>query len=46
LHGLETGADFNLLCTDRAGRDVQEILDAGLQSARLGSAVSLPLPAV
>jgi hypothetical protein len=32
------------LCSARVGRDVQEILEAALISARTGAAVSLPLP--
>ena len=43
LHGLETGQAFPELCNDRACRDVQEILEAGLQSAARGQEVSLPL---
>lgn len=43
LHCLETGEPFTMLCDARIGRDVQEILDAGLQSARTGCEVSLPL---
>lgn len=43
LHSLESGAPFTELCSDRVGRDAQEILEAGLISARDGHEVSLPL---
>jgi predicted dehydrogenase len=43
LHGLDTGESFFELCSDRLGRDVQEILEAGLQSVARGQEVSLPL---
>ena len=43
LHALATGQPFPELCQDRHGRDAQEILEAGLRSARSGQDVSLPL---
>ncbi len=43
LHCLETGQPFTELCSERVGRDAQEILEAGLISARKGSEVALPL---
>jgi predicted dehydrogenase len=43
LHGLETGQPFHDLCSDRVGRDAQEILQAGLLSVERGAEVSLPL---
>jgi predicted dehydrogenase len=44
LHCLETGEPFIELCSDRVGRDAQEILEAGLRSVGAGKEVSLPLP--
>lgn len=46
LWALASGASFTDLCQDRIARDAQEILQAGIISARRGSEVSLPLPAV
>jgi predicted dehydrogenase len=43
LHCLRSGSEFFTLCNDRVGRDAQEILTAGLISAREGRHVSLPL---
>jgi predicted dehydrogenase len=43
LHALATGQEFLPLCADRPCRDAQEILEAGLLSARQGAEVSLPL---
>jgi predicted dehydrogenase len=43
FHGLETGLSFPELCNDRACRDVQEIVEAGYQSAASGHEVSLPV---
>ncbi len=45
IHCLQTGEPFHLLCNDRVGRDAQEILEAGLQSAERGTEISLPLGA-
>lgn len=44
LSCLDSGHPFLELCSDRVGRDAQEILEAGLQAARSNSAVALPLP--
>ena len=41
---LESGEPFLPMCQDRLARDAQEILQAGLQSAREGMQISLPLP--
>lgn len=43
LHCLDSGEEFTALCSDRVGRDAQEILEAGLLSIEGGTAVSLPL---
>jgi predicted dehydrogenase len=43
LHGIETGQPFFCLTQDRVGRDVQEILEAGLTAAAMGKEMSLPL---
>ena len=40
---LEAGRDVEGLCSARVGRDAQEILEAGLMSARSGCRVDLPL---
>lgn len=45
LHCLRTGEPFPELCQERVGRDVQEILAAGLHAAGRGVEVSLPLAA-
>lgn len=45
IHCLQTGEAFTPLCDDRIGRDAQEILEAGLQSAERGAEISLPLGA-
>ncbi|QGJ72034.1 NADH-dependent dehydrogenase [Planctomycetales bacterium 10988] len=42
LHCIASGESFYPLCQPRNCRDAQEILDAGRQSAHLGSEVSLP----
>lgn len=42
LHGLETGTPFCKLCSIEVGRDAQEVLEAGLLSAKSGAAVELP----
>jgi predicted dehydrogenase len=44
LSCLESGQPIFELCSDRVARDAQEILEAGLQAARLGHEVPLPLP--
>jgi len=43
LHCLETGEHVEGMCSPRVGRDAQEILEAGLLSARTGRRVELPL---
>jgi len=43
LNALETGQPFFDLCSARASRDAQEILEAGLLSIAQGREVSLPL---
>jgi predicted dehydrogenase len=43
LYCLATGQAFTGLCSDRVGRDAQEILEAGLRAANAGAEVSLPL---
>ncbi len=43
VHGLTSGEPFDPLCQGRLCRDAQEILAAGLLSARRGREVSLPL---
>jgi predicted dehydrogenase len=43
VHCLESGMPFMELCSDRVARDAQEILEAGIESVRTGSEVSLPL---
>ncbi|MSR43561.1 MAG: Gfo/Idh/MocA family oxidoreductase [Pedosphaera sp.] len=41
IHGLKTGAPFHLLCDPTIGRDTQEILEAGIRSARKRASVTL-----
>lgn len=43
IHCLKSGEAFTPLCQDRLARDAQEILEAGLDAAESGQAVSLPL---
>ena len=43
LHCLDTGQPFLSLCSERVGRDAQEILEAALLSVERGGEVSLPL---
>ncbi|GIW84121.1 MAG: glucose-fructose oxidoreductase [Gemmataceae bacterium] len=43
VHALESGGDFLPLCCSAMGRDVQEILEASLQSWRTGRQIPLPL---
>ncbi len=42
---LEAGTDVEGMCSAQVGRDAQEILEAGLISARTGQRVDLPLGA-
>ncbi|MEJ5276464.1 MAG: Gfo/Idh/MocA family oxidoreductase [Thermogemmata sp.] len=44
VHAVESGSDFLPLCRSSIGRDVQEILEAGLRSWRTGRQILLPLP--
>ena len=44
LNHLLNGTEIMPLCSDTAGRDAQEILQAGLRSCHEGAAVMLPLP--
>jgi len=43
LHCLDTGDTVEGMCSARVGRDAQEILEAGLISAREGRRVELPI---
>lgn len=43
VHAITSGEEFFVLCRDRVCRDAQEILEAGLRSARRGHEVALPL---
>ena len=43
VHCLDTAAPVEGMCSARVGRDAQEILEAGLVSAREGRHVALPL---
>jgi len=43
LHCLEAGRDVEGMCSARVGRDAQEILEAGLMSARTGGRIQLPI---
>lgn len=44
LHAISGGSDLMPLCDPDACRDAQEILEAGLKSARDGREVDLPIP--
>lgn len=44
VHCLDSGEEFMPLCTDRAARDAQEVLEAALLSSDTSEQIALPLP--